>query len=703
MRVFESVGFLASFVLLSSLSLPVAAQESPKQPPDSTAQEKSKEAVPKVEEKIEVTSRYVPEESTTATKYPVDPQLIPASISSVSSILLQEQNATTLHDAMSNVAGSTTNNDSGFIESFVLRGFDSTDSGLLLVNGAYEPRTGINQTYNIDRLEVVRGPIGFLYGGNAMAGAVNLVRKQPLAQDFSRIEFLAGSYQTGRTEVDVNHHSADSSALFRLNGMWQSSDGYRDRERLKAYAVNPSLTLRVSDRTAVNFDVEAQRTDGTLDMGIPIVNGEIPDVPRTRNYGSPFDTARQDTGRVQINLESVLSPTRTMHNKVYFTDQKWTDSGAVLAGVFPAPGDATVLRLFGDLLQKVRVAGDQFDTVMRFGSGPVRHELVAGIEAQELKVNSTVNIGLLPPIDLVNPVETAQTPIAFIPGAGFGVDLKIRTIAPYVLEVLHLQERWHLSLGGRIDSIDQKNGIIGVSKRETDFSPFVGVLYSPSSQVSLYGNYGEGFNPISLGVVNKDPKPEKSRGTEVGLKTQTLSGRLRASATLYKLKKNNIAIVDQTGLVAQLGDQESKGAELELSASLLPGMDMLLVYGYTDATLTRFTRIDPLTGAINDFSGNDPTWAPKNVFNSWIGKGFGNGIRVAGGVRYADKRFVDEANQVVAGAYTTLNMTLSLEKARWTTSIYLNNLTNRKYETRGFNSVIPAAGFNVNVGLRLRM
>lgn len=687
----------SSLVLSLSISLKLFSQEPP--PPA----DPPTEPVAKIEEKIEVTSRYVPEESTTATKYPAEPQLIPASISSVSGTLLQEQNATTLHDAMNNVAGATTNRDTGFIESFVLRGFDSTDSGLLLVNGAYEPRTGINQTYNIDRLEVVRGPIGFLYGGNAMAGAVNLVRKQPLENNHLHVELIGGSYSTVRTEVDLNHHQTGSKVLFRLNGMWQTSDNYRDREKLKAYAVNPSVTLRLSDRTWVNFDLEAQRTEGSLDIGIPVVNGEIPDVPRTRNYGSPFDAAEQDTARVQVNLESVLSASQTIRNKAYYTDQDWTADGAVLGGVLPTPGSALIFRVFGTLEQKVKLIGDQLDTVFRFGSGRARHEMVLGIEAQELKVDSSVEVGLLPPIDLVNPVETAQQPIPFIPGAGFGVDLRVRTLAPYVLEVLNLDDRWQFSLGGRVDVIDQENKVIDFSGNETDFSPFLGVLYAPSEQLSLYANYGEGFNPISLGVVNEDPKPEKSRGAEVGVKTQALSGRLRASASLYQLKKNNIAIVDQTGIVAQLGDQESKGAELELSASLLPRLDMLVAYGYTDATLTRFTRLDPLTGTILDFSGNAPTWVPEHVFNSWIGKRFENGMGVAGGVRHVGSRFVDEANLVEASSYTTLNLTLSLEKERWATTLYLNNLTDEDYETRGFDAVIPAAGFNVNFGIRLRM
>ncbi|HYI09122.1 MAG TPA: TonB-dependent receptor [Thermoanaerobaculia bacterium] len=464
-----------------------------------------------------------------------------------------------------------------------------------------------------------------------------------------------------------------------------------------------SLPLRLSDRTSVNFDLEAQRTEGTADIGIPIVGGEIPDVPRTRNYGSPFDTSEQETGRLQINLESVLGPRLTLRNKTYYTDQDWTSEGAILGGVIPLPGSALLLRLFGALHQETRVLGDQFDAILRLDSGSVQHELVAGIEAQELLVKANFDIGLLPPIDLLNPVETAQKPIVFLPGAGIAIDLQVRTLAPYVLDVMHFAGKWHLSLGGRLDAIDQQDDSSGLSEEETELSPFAGLLYTPTDRLSLYANYGEGFNPISLGVVSADPKPEKSRGAEIGIKTQALDGRLRTSAALYQLKKNNIAIVDQTGVVAQLGDQESKGAEVEVSASLRPGLDALLVYGYTDATLTRFTRLDPLTGTILDFSGNAPTWAPKHVLNTWLGQRFPNGIGVAGGIRHVGSRFVDEANLVSASSYTTLDATVSFERPRWSTVLYLNNLTDADYETRAFDAVIPASGFNVKLAFRVMM
>ena len=452
------------------------------------------------------------------------------------------------------------------------------------------------------------------------------------------------------------------------------------------------------------MDLESQRTRNKIDGGIPLVGGTLPGVPRTRAYESPFDQSSQDTQRVRVNLESHLSPKLTLRNKAYYTDQDWENEGTLLFGVFPDPfGGFTVLRGFGALEQNVNVLGNQLDAVYSWRSGSVDHELVTGVEYQDVKVEADLGFGLLPPIDLFHPVETAQQPITFIPGAGSSLDLDNKTVAPYVLDTLHFSSRWHVSIGGRMDFLDQKNGVLGLSETDSELSPFLGVLFAPNGELSLYANYGESFNPLSLAVASGSPKSETGHGTEIGLKSQSFSGRLRASVAAYSLEKKNIAIVDQTGIVAQLGDQKSKGLEIEINASPAPGLDLLVAYGYTDAELTRFAQQDPLTGIVFDRSGNTPAFVPKHALSTWLGKQFENGFGLAGGVRYVSDRFINEANDFKVKSYATLDANLSYRRPHWQASVNLKNLTGEEYETRSVNNiaVIPAPGFNAAVGIRL--
>jgi TonB-dependent siderophore receptor len=640
-----------------------------------------------------------------ATKMATPDLQIPASVSSVSQARLTEQHATTLHEAMNNVAGATTHRDAGAIEMFFLRGFDSTGNGLLLTDGAYEPRTGINQTYNIDRMEVVRGPIGFLYGGNALAGAVNMVRKRPDAGNFAHLTMIGGSHGSAYSTADLNRSSADGRRRVRLNGMYQTADNYRDDKEGTAWAINPSATVAIGARTWLNLDVETQSTTGKIDSGIPVVLGAVADVPRTRSYQTPFDEFGQDTTRVRLNLDHVVSPRLTLRNKAYYTYQDWTNAGTLFFGAIPdGTGGGFLIRAFGDLNQKVKVGGNQFDAELRVDTGSVSHNITAGLEYQRLTVNADLSYGLLPFIDLKNPVETANLPVTPIPGTSLTLDLDTRTLAPYVIDTMRFSDRLHLSVGGRIDFLDQKNAVTGFTQKENEFSPFVGLVVAPSGRLSLYANYGEVFNPISLAVASGEPKPEKGAGMEVGLKSRALDGRVRTSVAVYSLNKDNISIVDQTGIVAQLGDQESKGMEVEISAGPAAGLNLTFVYGYTDSVLTRFTQVDAATGMIADRSGNVPAWVPTHVVNAWVSRTFQNGLMVAAGARHVSERFMNEANDFAVPGYTTLDGNVTYSRGRWQGVVHLKNLTGSEYETRSVNqmAVLPAPGRTISAGLHLR-
>lgn len=643
-------------------------------------------------------------EVTIATKIPADIMLTPASVSSIPSQLLVQQDATTLEDAIHNVAGATSDLEEGSIESFTLRGFDSTANALLLIDGAYEPGTGITQTYNVDRMEVVRGPIGFLYGGNAMAGAVNMVRKRPVDQNFINIILSGGSFGTNYDTLDFNHNLGDK-ANFRLNALWNSSDNYRDDKHSYAWAINPSLTFKIGDKTTINIDFEPQIESGKPDGGIPIVDGGVPDVPPTRSYQSPFDQYYLETYRAQVNLDSVINSNLLLRNKVYYKYQNWSDDASLLLGTYPSPdGDTAILRYFGTLNQTAKTYGDQLNFIFSAHTGRVLHEFVTGFDFQILTVDSATNLGLLPPIDLHNPVETAQKPIIFVPSLGSNLALFTAIYAPYILDSMRLSSKWHVSLGGRLDILDQKNTTVDYAKTSVVFSPFVGVLFTPTDNVSVYANYGRGFNPISLAIASGNPKPETGQGGEVGVKYQAFGGRLLSTLALYLLKKQNIAIVDQTGTVAQLGDQQSKGVEAEVSGRVGAGIQLRVVYGYTDAVLTRFTEVDPITGQIDDYSGHQPSWAPRNVFNSWVEKSFWhNSIGTAIGLRCVSSSYIDVANTVRTDPYATLDAMVSYQREHWKAFVNLKNLTNTLYYSRGATetAVVPQAGFNLAGGIHL--
>jgi catecholate siderophore receptor len=240
----------------------------------------------------------LPKSNTVAFKLDLPLQLTPANVGTVGAPMLFEQNARNLGDALRNVSGLNVQDGSGVHDYFAIRGFDSVSSGLVLTDGASEPEVSYYQMYNVQGVEVFKGPAGFLYGKNPLAGVVNLVRKQPLPGDFLAFNGSYGSFGTAEGTVDWNASRSDGTLDFRLNGLWRESDGYRDRTDSRHLAVNPSLTWRPDPRRTLNVNFEFVDAEYAPDNGLPLVDGAIPGVSRKTSYQSLDDFSEQQTGRV---------------------------------------------------------------------------------------------------------------------------------------------------------------------------------------------------------------------------------------------------------------------------------------------------------------------------------------------------------------------------------------------------------------------
>ncbi len=660
---------------------------------------------------VEDTAPYLPDTMSTATKSSTPLGRVPASVSALSHSLLRDRNALVLGDALTNVPGVNAQSNAGVHDLFFIRGFESLSSSLVMTDGAPEPEATFYQLYNVERVEVVRGPAGFLYGGNPVAGAVNLVRKRPVADTYARLQLLGGSHSTSQTTLDFNHGRAGGRAGFRANGLWRSSDGYRDDKASTVSAINPVFTFLAGDNTSVTVSADLLRSDFKPDSGIPLLFGAIPDVPRERSYQTPFDFSDQDLLRLRVDIETRLSSKLTMHNKTYFTRLDWDSKGTLINAAFPNfSGGVDVLRTRTVLDDRQQFLGNQLEARATWQGGSAKHHLVAGLELVQQTDELRIDVGLLPRIDLFRPVETAPETDFLLPSFATTADAETLIVAPYVLDEIELSERWRVFLGGRFDSIDFSDDAVAgpagqtrLSKSDSQVSPFLGALFSPSPAVSVYLNYAEAFSPPSSTVAGSDRDPEEGRQLELGVKSEHFGGRLRTALAFYSLEKDKIAIVDATGVTSQTGDQQSEGFELEIASSPRPQLHWTFSYAYNDAELVRFTEIDPFFRNVVDHSGNTPAYAPRHLASLWLSKRFDSGFGISGGARFVGEQFIDEDNLFTIDDYTTLDALLTYENDRWGARLHLRNLTDEEYEGRGFGnaSVLPADGFNLMGGLHL--
>lgn len=680
-------------------------------------------------EYVEVDLSYVPTSNTIAMKLPQELRLTPSNVGSVSGPLLREQAAFDLSDALRNVSSINVQSNGGVHDFFLIRGFDSLSGGLVLTDGAAEPEATHYAMYNVEGVEVLKGPSGFLYGNDPLAGVVNLVRKQPLPSDTLEVDGQYGSFATGQATVDWNLSDREGDRRFRLNGLYYEADGYRDQTDRRQAAINPGFALKLGARSTLNLNLEYVDAEYRPDSGLPLLGGTLPDVPRDRSYQTPFDFSDQQVSRFQVDWESRQSDRLTLRDKVYVRDVDWDTRGTQFGGTVPdGTGSYEVIRFQTTLLDDQQFLGNQFEALVKATTGPVAHSLLAGLEVKHM--SDDFDIGIIPPsdplnplipgiptIDLFDPVETAVKldPFPYLVG-----ESKSLVVAPYVVDQLEVSSTVRVSLGARYDWVSRDDERTAanpplsetVSREDGDVSPMLGVVYAPSGSLSLYANAAESFAPAGVRVFG-ELDPEESRGYEVGMKKSFLDDAMRTTFALYQIDRQNVAIPDDNGVTQQAGDQRSRGFEIELAAEPRPRLRTFLTYAYTDAELVQFAErvivgFDPGTGqpiyGTVDRSGNTPAFVPEHLLSAWVSQGFSSGLGIGGGVRFFTDQFVSEDNQVKIDGAVVLDATVSYDFRQCRLALHLKNLTDTEYELRGFGatSVIPADPFSVSVGFEFR-
>lgn len=669
---------------------------------------------------VEGSLPYVPTSNTIAAKLPLELRLTPFNVGSVTEALFSDQYSQVLSQTLVNISNINIQPGFGVHDFFTIRGFDSLSSGLILTDGAREPESTFYQLYNVDAVEVLKGPSGFLYGSNPLAGTVNIVRKQPLPRTATTVAGNFGSYQNFQGTLDFNYASPNRDYAFRLNGLARDTDSFRDDKWSRTFAVNPAFTWWITDASSLNVNFEYVDADAMPDTGLPLYFNNLPEVPKERNYQSPFDSSEQGIFRFQTDYQRDVNEAVKVRNKLYYRDLDWLSAGTLFVGVFPipqfGPGGLPVgfsEEVFRNLIvvdDRQKSLGNQFETIFEFGTGSVGHNLVAGFELARYGDVYTFDVALLPNINFRTPVETAEEPLYFLPDQSLAGDSRSIVAASYVIDQIWFADQFQVLLGARLDHIDFKDDANGISRTDNEVSPMVGVVYAPSETVSLFANYSRSFAPPVARVQDGERMPEEGREIEGGVKLHLLDGRAKTTFAVYRLERKNIAIPDDNGFTQQIGDQRSTGFEIDFAAEPQRGLQTVASYAYNDAVLTRFSEsvLDFTTfppGYVTvDRSGNTPAFAPAHLFNFWVSKIFSSGLGVGGGGRYVSEQFIAEDNEFILDGVLTFDASASYSFAAWQVQLNVKNLTDREYYGRAFgaNSVIPAPPITLYLGFNVR-
>lgn len=644
-------------------------------------------------------------ERSASAKYAVPLLDTPQTVTVVPQKVIQEQNALSLRQVLSNVSGITFNageGGGGSGDSINIRGFSANAN--MQVDGLRDSaQTSRSDLFNLEVVEVIKGPNSVFGGAGTSGGSINMVSKQPKAEAFTHLGAGLGTDRYRRLTLDTNQplEGLGESTAFRLNLMAHHNDvAGREQIDKQRWGIAPSLTFGLDTPTRLTLSYFHQRDDNLPDYGVPALNGrKLDGVSRHDYFGwRNLDEERIDNDVATLKLEHDFSDDFQLQNLIRYShlhrdtvisashvNQKGLPPGRYLPAGPQAYGRDSKTRMW---INQTNLTG-RFDT---FG---LAHTLIGGFELSRETYDRTTysyNLGKFYPangFDLHNPPGYWNGPTDKRDSARNRTELEVKAL--YAFDTIALDERWDLSLGLRYDWIDGTSRstpsgkpTVRADSSDGKLSTRAGLVFKPLENGRVYFSYGTSFNPSAEHLVTTGSgvteatgglAPEKNSTYELGTKWEFLGRRLELDAALFQVKKEDARERLADGSYVLAGEQRVRGLELSASGKLNEHWDLFATYTYLDSETLKSSNPQREGQAL----GNTP---PRSL-SLWSTYELPEGVTLGYGARYVSQRNVTSVDNGKLDAYWVHNMMLGYQATRdLKLQLNLDNLFDKAYVER---------------------
>ncbi|WP_226507380.1 TonB-dependent siderophore receptor [Pseudomonas sp. MWU16-30317] len=599
----------------------------------------------------------------------------------------------------------------------IIRGFGAESD--IFIDGMRDVAAQSREIFNVESVEVSKGPSSAYTGVGSTGGSLNLITKSAKLGDAYNGGYSFGSDQTQRYTLDVNKQLTETSA-FRLNLMKHENNvAGRDDVDNSRWGFAPSFAFGLGTDTRVMVDYYHLRTDDMPDYGIPLtlssnrskyhVDGPA-NVSKSNFYGlndRDYRKSVNDSGTIRI--EHDLNEDTTLSNSFRM-------SRSTLDYIVTNPDDSRGNVANGLLYRSSKNRNstssgfvNQTDLTTKFNTGSLEHSLATGIEfSYQDTHNRGYNIGVASTSNTCNAALLASHDCtsAYDPNPHDSwngsitdslayTDTDAKNSAAYVFDTLKFNEQWSLNLGLRLDhyeiassgySTGGRGSVAGNFNREKTsdiWSYQLGVVYKPLPNGSVYAAWSTSSNPSGetagnggqeIAANNADLDPEKSRNYEVGTKWDFFDDDLSLTAALFRTEKTNARITDPDNSSFQVldGEQRVQGFEFTYTGNITRQWKVFGGYTYMESELVK-------TSTAAD-KGNHMPSTPRNSFNLWSTYEVVPKLTVGAGATFVDQRFGNEANSIEIPSYWRYDAMASYKLTK-NVDLQLNvqNLTNKRY------------------------
>jgi iron complex outermembrane recepter protein len=607
----------------------------------------------------------------------------PFAVQAVSGATLEDRGLLSLQDALRSVPGTAPVVGIGnFNSRFRLRGFVATSN---LRNGGRQGLGfAITELANVDQIDVLKGPASALYGRFEPGGVINVATKQPFDRLAARLSGTFDGDGTRRGALDVNAPLAAGLAL-RVNAVLEESDSFRDFNENSTRFVAPVLAWQPSDDTKLSLEGEYLKRDGRFDRGFAATAATLAlplSLPPERYLGEPGDAFATTTGSVSARFSHALSEAWSVR-----LGGAWTRSKSDGAYFFPVgAGAIPLLSSSGVLNRRFQTTFDVERDVSGFAelagsidTGTVRHSLLLAVDydlstADSVIRRATVNA----PLNIFAPSYGAAP--APVTASLVNTDARTRGLGGLVQVETRWAEWLRTTAGVRVDSLNARftNRDTGVASRqsETEMTPRLGVTLLPAPGWAVYANWGRSFAP-EVGtrplVDNAEPRASQGEQVEAGVRWENADKSLRASLAAFRITKSNIRVAEPAPSLfdRQVGEQRSRGVELDAIGRIADRLLLQVNYSFTDTDVTQDRVLAGRT-----FAG-----VPRHAASLWARVDVSDDLAAGFGASLIGERFIDAGNSLRLDDYARFDAMVSWRPAAWV-DVQLNVLN--LFDTRYF-------------------
>ncbi len=582
---------------------------------------------------------------------------VPQAVSVVTKTEMQDRGAVRLVDALDGVAGVNNTLGEGSRDQFMIRGFDSLND--MYRDGLRDD--GTLQSYrslaNVERVEIVKGPAGALYGRGSAGGIINLVTKRANGENFTHVNGSVGSNNQYVGQVDSSMAFTDK-VNGRINLEYRQADSYVDHVDSNDFFIAPTIRVLPAEGHTIDIDVEYAHQELVPYRGVPSKNGKPVDLPVSTYFGGTNDYQESDSLRIAVDYEWRLNDQWVWNNRAAFNhielEQKGTRQG--------------------------KVTGNEVSqTVNNFGYDPrttttLQSELVWETRDNQLMVGADFNqidIDLTLASDKTLPAQNIYDPVVGpTPDPGFKPfrDNTTTTTGLYVQDVYTWGD---LSLIGnvRYDSMELEQQKAGSDKEKLDddkVSYRAGLVYRINSDTSVYASLARSWQLPYAGIYI-NPKLAEFFHTdlkEVGAKAYLLDNALMLNAALFQIDQEQ----PQTNVDGDVIDKievRHQGIELEARGQITKQWDISVGYSYLDAE--------------DKATGKKPNDVSDHLFSLWSTYQLDDNWRLSGGVKYVGDRYAGNDEAVALGDYTTVDLMAAYTTGRHKIQANAYNILDEKY------------------------